>query len=443
MASLKDWSRLEYPPDVVRDALPRFYGIAEIVVATLVLGFLLYLGYQAPAGGDLSSGAVDLYHLAMIPAATLLILFGSQAFSTGYGLGPEPMYLVGLMFKRRGGADAPVREAARWATVVAVVAALLAVLYGVMALMAEFHFPFGWLARWNHESVSTLLGNLVTSHSHTMLPAVMGGTVALTAQIFAPRRSQRAPWSSGVIDAGLWVAAAGMVAMAVVYLISGLGPYVIPTLWAHGTQGVEGLAMDDSLTGVVGFGSLIVAVGLLAHMFAEREASTLRLATIASWLSAIVGIGVYGYYIEFHENFFGAAGALPKAPGTLNDAMFTEHHIVWGFFLMPIVAMMFAGLDLVLHPGGQRPARRAAAMALWGMVFGLIGMAGLNFSNPHPRWANPFYDLWIVALALVVGSLLQGLLMLVAAQSTGSSPGGSGAALPASPSPSGPAARDI
>jgi len=54
-----------------------------------------------------------------------------------------------------------------------------------------------------------------------------------------------------------------MLAAAVIYIISGVGNYSIPTLFSSGPSNINGLTMDDAITGIIRWGALLVMIAFI------------------------------------------------------------------------------------------------------------------------------------------------------------------------------------
>ncbi|MGC9209036.1 MAG: hypothetical protein ACP5GH_04210 [Nitrososphaeria archaeon] len=191
------------------------------------------------------------------------------------------------------------------------------------------------LGFYNTTAVITWTEDVVTSHSHLMLPVIMAGIVVIVAYVYG----LTSLWTKGqrsLAYAGIAIMVAAMIAAAVIYIISGVGNYSIPTLFSSGPNDINGLAMDDMITGFIGWGALLVLIALLWH---AKDSKILRdplfLSLVTGWILIYLTIPVTGYWIEFHETFYGAAGALPNAPGAAFDAAYTRFHQDFGFFLLP------------------------------------------------------------------------------------------------------------
>ncbi len=196
------------------------------------------------------------------------------------------------------------------------------------------------LGYYNSTAVQTFTSDLVGSHSHLMLVSLMAGVVALVALTFGYDKWSRN--SRRVADFGFGVMVLSQVGAIWIYLVSGMGNYAIPTFLQSGLNGVAG---DDIVTGVVGLGAVFVLVGLLMHSRAgvTREGKPLYrdplfLSVVAAWITIYLVIPVTGFYIELNEVFYQNAGAT-------FDAVFTRFHQDFGFFVLPALVTLLIALE--------------------------------------------------------------------------------------------------
>ncbi|MDG6982239.1 MAG: hypothetical protein JRM74_02165 [Nitrososphaerota archaeon] len=189
------------------------------------------------------------------------------------------------------------------------------------------------LGYYNSSAVVTFTENVLTSHSHTMLPMLMAGVVALAAMVYGyhdwPSRERL------IASFGFMIMICAIVATVWIYWVSGMGNFSIPSLLTSGPGGINGVAEDDLVTGFVGLGAVFVLIALVAHATNAKTRDgrplirdSLFLSVIAGWIIIYLVIPVTGYYIEFHQDFYSAAGA-----GF--DAAFTRFHNDFAFFLLP------------------------------------------------------------------------------------------------------------
>lgn len=193
----------------------------------------------------------------------------------------------------------------------------------------------------NSTSVITFTEDVVGSHSHLMLVSLMAGVVALVAVSFG----YYADWSKNakrVADFGFGVMILTLLAAVWIYVVSGVGNYQTPTLF---TSGDNGVALDDLVTGSVGLGSVFVLAGLLVHSRVGLTAEgrpfyrdLLFLSAVGGWIMIYLVIPVTGFYINFNETFFQAAGL------SFDDA-FLRFHQDFGFFVLPALVTVVLALE--------------------------------------------------------------------------------------------------
>jgi hypothetical protein len=228
------------------------------------------------------------------------------------------------------------------------------------------------LGFYNSTAVITFTENAVASHSHLMLPSLMAGVVALVSTYYGYETS----WSKklkGLASAGFVVIIVSLIATIWVYIVSGVGNYSIPTLFTS-ANGVNGLAADDLLTGIIGFGALLVFSSLLS---ASKKSSSMQVAVtwrdlsylsiIAAWLIIYLVIPVTGYYIEFHQTFYGGAGLS-------FDEAYTRFHQDFGFFVLPALVTAVLGLNMLGIDERRRVTSASLLLAgeLVAFIFGEI-----------------------------------------------------------------------
>jgi len=401
--------------------------------------------------GDFTLDMVNFYHTVMIPFAFLLILYTSElldmpaiikkpinmstipilvltalgmAFfypaSTQYAdyvlqaLRDIWMVVIAVLFLI-GVLMFPFRNRKRFnsiwgsyflilaATVSAGIAAVMGMVYEYGNLFGYSSIPFfnSLVNSWG--GLQTFLGNLVTSHSHEMLPAVMGGIVAVAAVSFGYERLDFTKRT--IVNAGMVVSLIGVIAMTYVYIISSFGTYVIPTLFAFGPGGMDGLADDDTLTGIVGWGALISIVGLYYAAKSEKngESRLVVLAELFVWLATMAVMVGVGYAIEFNEAFFGFAtpGVPPNGgPGYLYDMAYTNGHLLYAFFMMPLIA---GSLILVYR---YAPTARIKLISAYLTFFGsVIGGFGLIYYVINLHWVLEAIGLALIVISVAISSV--------------------------------------
>ena len=222
------------------------------------------------------------------------------------------------------------------------------------------------LGYYNATAVQTWAVNVVTSHSHTMLPLIMAGIVALVATSFGYYEMKGSP--RFLSQLGFLVMAYMIVAVTWLYVVAGVGNYSIPTLFQSGPNG---LAMDDAMTGMIGWGALLVIIGLVVYMKRNgRLRDPVFLAILVAGILIYLTIPVTGYYIEFHESYYGFATP-GQGPGWMHDAVYLRFHQDFGFFVLPsvIVALLFfRGMKLP-----STVERKTSYMLIAGMTIAFAG----------------------------------------------------------------------
>jgi len=265
------------------------------------------------------------------------------------------------------------------------------------------------LGYYNSSAVVTWTEDVVTSHSHLMLPSVMAAIVALSTEVYGYAKWEKR--ERAVSAVGFAIMVIGLLLSMWVYIVSGVGNYVIPTLFQSGPNGVNGLAMDDMITGLVGLGAAVVLVALVSY---GRKGKTvdgtvllkdpLFLSVIAAWIFIYLLIPVTGYYIEFNESFYGLGGAVPGAAGVAFDAAFTRFHQDFAFFLLPALVTAILIFDVFGIAGKTR--RTVGLLFLVGstitFVFGWI-------------YAMVMLDMVFLGVA-TLGGVLMGLGALIGAE---------------------------
>jgi hypothetical protein len=255
------------------------------------------------------------------------------------------------------------------------------------------------LGFYNSTAVVTWTEDMVGSHSHLMLPSVMAAIIALTPAVYGYAKWEKK--EKTLSTSGFVIMAIGLVATIWIYIVSGVGNYQIPTLFEFGPNGV---AMDDVVTGVIALGGAFVLVALLLHARKEKTADGtillkdyLFLSIVAAWIFIYVLIPITGYYIEFNQSFYGAAGA-----GF--DAAYTRFHQDFTFFLLPALVTSVLIFDTFGISGKTR--RNVGALYLIGAIITFV------FGMTYTMFTLDFISLSIAAL----GGMLMGVGALLGAE---------------------------
>jgi hypothetical protein len=223
------------------------------------------------------------------------------------------------------------------------IAAIMGHLAGWIMDYGDTPRAIGSFARFEGESVSTLTANLIGSHSHEMVVAFMVLAVTACVAFFAERTSA-APFLL-LRRIGLAMALAGTVGFTVMYVAAGFTSWVIPAMFSSGPNGV---AADDLVTGLAMTGGLIALAGAALGR-ATRPLAT-ALAAVWMWALTIALVVATGYWIEFHENQFGAGKHAPRAA---SDAIFTWFHQDVGLFLFPFMTLVLLATSRFVLPRYQ------------------------------------------------------------------------------------------
>ena len=257
------------------------------------------------------------------------------------------------------------------------------------------------LGNSNSTTLITFTENVVGSHSHLMLISLMAGVVALVAVTFGydawPRRSRL------TADFGFVVMTASLVGAMWIYIVSGVGNYAIPTFFQSGLNGIAG---DDIVTGMVGLGAAFVLAGFLGYSLGRdgdgrrRLSDPLLSSVVASWLAIYFVIPVTGYYIELHQGFYQATGA-----GF--DAAFTRFHQDFAFFLLPALVTLVLALEAYGISGMVR--RRVGYL----LISGTIMSFGFGEVYTMVSLSAAFLGLAVFGGLLMGLGILQGTVFLI------------------------------
>jgi len=210
-----------------------------------------------------------------------------------------------------------------------------------------------------------------------------------------------------IVNIGMVISIFGTISMSYLYLISSFGTYVIPTIFSFGAGGMNGLALDDSQTGIIGVGALISIIGLYYILSRRPVERLVQLSEILTWIAVMsVMVGV-GYAMEFNETYygFGSPGVPPNGgPGFQYDLAFTDGHLLFAFFMMPLVA----GIILVLmrYLKEQETEKRVITyLIMAGTVTGAFGVMEYMLTL---FWVIEAIGLALLILAIILITLTLG-----------------------------------
>ena len=321
-----------------------------------------------------------------------------------------------------------------WALFLAGLSGITWVAMGMVYAASEVNISWAFWAHWQGESISTFLANIATSHSHGMLPSFMAGIVILAAEAFGysvlrGRRKQ-------VARLGVGVMLVGIALYSGVYLVSGIGTYSIPAWFPSGPGGVNGIAMDDSMTGLVGIGALILAGAMLpeVRLSFRRAGSKLRdrfnpvrASVYLTYVMAAGAMFFYGFWIEMNEAKFGF-NSLPTS-GAIDDQIFTRSHLLFVFGSLPIIAVFLLATEIAGDTSGIGATLRKwmSGSIIAGMFVTLLGMGIWVFSTPGHQlnWGHGSAGevIYIVGQALIVLGAFIGLFTVRSASSASNEDG--------------------
>lgn len=253
------------------------------------------------------------------------------------------------------------------------------------------------LGYYNATAIITWTENVVTSHSHTMLPLLMAGLVALIASNYGYNEMKGKP--KILSSLGFLVMMYMIVAVVWIYIVAGVGNYSIPALFSSGPNG---LAMDDMMTGMIGWGALLVLIGLGYYAYKERKFDRSLLFIMIAAALIYLTIPITGYYIEFHESFFGFATPV-QGPGWMFDAVYVRLHQDFGFFLLPalitaILAFNYMGIDI---KGKKYVSELLSIGSIIAFIFGEI----YTFTLDRVALYTAFLGGFIIGVGLLIGLL--------------------------------------
>ncbi|MHB1439308.1 MAG: hypothetical protein ACYCSO_00195 [Cuniculiplasma sp.] len=287
-----------------------------------------------------------------------------------------------------------------------IVATVSAGIAAVMGMIYEYGTLFGYasLPIFNNYVTSigglqVFLGNLITSHSHEMLPAVMGGIVALAVVSFGYERLPS--FKRNVVNLGMVVAVFGTISFTYLYVISSFGTYVIPTIAPFGPGQMNGLALDDSQTGIVGLGAMIAIIGLYYVLSKKPIDRLVQLSELFTWVATMAVMFGVGYSMEFNEAYygFGSPGTPPNGgPGYRYDMAFTNGHLLFAFFMMPLLA----GIILVIMHYIQENERERRIIVYFIGAGTIIGAFGLLTYVITLFWVPEAIGLSLLVIAIII-----------------------------------------
>lgn len=446
------------------------------IVVIAVASFVTIPWLAASNGGDLTKSQIWFYHAFMLPAALLFLIICTRVFrvhswveylvshsalvaiwegagfmilaygtlhhvsslvSFGYWVilpatielfAVTVLYVIDLawctiachLIPARRPALPPRKAEITWAFFLTGVSVLSWVIFGLAVAANQVGLSWQFWAGWQHESNADLMGNILTAHSHGLVPSFMAAIVLVAAEAFG--YSKMVGVRSQVARLGVGVMLGGIALYSSVYAVSAVGTFVIPAWFPYGKGGANGLAMDDTFTGLMGVGALILAGAMIPEVrgifvraaggFGRvlRRLNPVRVAVYLSYVTAAVALFFYGYYIEFNETSFGAGASGPHMMG---DQVFMRAHILFAFGSLPIIAVFLLASEIAVRgsSAGITIRKVMGSVVALGMVITLVGMGIWVFTVPghSSTWGsvNVGEVLYVIGQSLIlIGALV-------------------------------------
>ncbi len=245
-----------------------------------------------------------------------------------------------------------------WLTLAAIASAFVAGMLGFINLLLRAVGPsfFAGYMSWLGLDTQGFEDATLDPHSHMMALALMGGIVAVAAVRFGIFNSESRLRRNLARIGGL-ISLIGVIGTTIVLGAVALLNFAPPTLFAS-PDGVNGMAGDDAVMSIIGFGAMVILVALVL----ERRTwhNPLRLTLLGTWLAAMVLNVGQGFWIEMHQDQFTASLAA-------NDASFKVAQPMTGIFLLTALSLVLLMVDVYGVAG------RARRIAVWTAALGLVG----------------------------------------------------------------------
>ncbi len=426
-----------------------FYTVFLIVLA-LILSFLT-IHWFAP--GDFGYSAAMHYHGVMVPVLILMYLLAQKMFDLG--IPSERLYTAGAILAIILVGTGSIFNNSKGISLAAVVQitglfitdCLGVILLASMALYAlkkeektkkpdmAFWLLFasisailmaaslGHLAGWcldlgtrSIPGLNALLettnmnpkgfqSDLVTSHSHLIVAALLSGLAALTARCFWYQSNTG--WKKRVCNLGLGVTLIALLSATAIYTICAITGWNPPVLF---TSGPSGIPLDDLVLTTGEGGILITMAGLFLSpaptgiKSSRTIKGTIKIAVSLNWVLGFAGAVLLGIYIELHEGFYGTG--LPPAPGAINDSIFIRAHLLYAFFLLPTILAVSLALGIKYN--------HARARGLWPMLFvwtSILGMV-LGLAGELIWFVTKADSIFIIGMSVMIISLVAGMISM-------------------------------
>jgi hypothetical protein len=422
-------------------------NVAAIMIYTALMLLIspLFPGVTWFRLGDFTLDVVNFYHTIMIPLALLIILVTARVFSLPkiiqklMNISTYPVLIfsvIGLvLFYPTASSMVLADEIAQGVRDVIVVLAAVLLVIGLLmypfknkndfkntwgayivvllaSIAASIAGFVGMILEWGNVNngysslaffqnyvdsiggTSTFLGNAWTMHSHMIPPAIMGGLVGLTTVIFGYQKLSKGYRT--IVNLGLVVSIIGIISMSSLYWISTFGTYVIPAVFVSGAGGANGLALDDTQTGLIGIGAIIAIFGLVKTLNSSKGGKYIQVATMGTWVGAVAAMFGIGFLIEFNEVYYGF-GDPTQGAGALYDQAFSDGHLLYIFLMLIIGATFFVTL-YYYGKTAEKSLRLPAYLGISGIVLGFVG---LQVYTMDLSWYVEAIGLWLLFLSFV------------------------------------------
>lgn len=244
----------------------------------------------------------------------------------------------------------------------------------------------------------TWMNYLVAAHGQEMGVAVIALVSATAcAALGLERKGNR------TLNTGLYLATAGIIALMVLSLVGGFSAAQPPIVFQHGPDGLNGIAADSLLIGVVVLGTAIALLGLGLERLPDAAHRWGAAVIGAAILLTLVGVG---FFISLNQSLYGM-GAV-TAPRAAAYAAFTWFHQDFALYLLPgVLAVMIAARRL----GQNERLRRTGDLTLLvGVVISFV--AGLLYVFVAPAVYGLSFVVATIGIACVVIGVVLSLLAI-------------------------------
>jgi hypothetical protein len=287
-------------------------------------------------------------------------------------------------------------------TLLATISATIAAIFGMLLEYGNLYgfASFGPINSYINSigGLSTFLGNAWTLHSHQMLPAVMGGIVGLTAVVLGYNKLSKG--MRNLVNIGMLISVFGVISMTAMYFIAAVGTWVIPAIFVSGAGGANGLALDDSQTGIIGIGAIIALFGLVKAVDVAKGRKYIQLSSLGTWVAAMATMVGVGYVIEFNEVYYGF-GDPTQGAGALYDQAYTDGHLMFAFFFLVVVAGILLA-SFYLNKGDHKYFKLASYFAVGGMI---IAFEGLLVYVMTLNWVTEAIGIVLLFISLAMATI--------------------------------------